>query len=152
MFEPPNISWGKAFRGSKHLLTGYDWRMTWMSRDGIFLLKIYLYSIIYRWLRLHGQKRNWACLFLSRIAVNCFQVWKHPEVDVIPAFPNSKRSLPNHHVSGRCFFFSRKKWSLKLVFPVYQMTWEKNDDAIWQYVMLTWVGSSNYIIYIYIHT
>ena len=25
--EPPNISWGSASKGSKHLLTRYDWRI-----------------------------------------------------------------------------------------------------------------------------
>ena len=34
MNQPLNISWGSAFRGPKHLLTRYDWRMAGMSREG----------------------------------------------------------------------------------------------------------------------
>ena len=68
-------------------------------------------------------------------------------VHVIPAFPKTKVVSQTP-----CFregtYSVGKKWSLKLfLFPGYQMAWEKNDDAIWQYVMVKWVGSSNYIIY-----
>ena len=38
VFEPPNISWGKAFRASKHLqLTRYDWKILDVSKNrGVF--------------------------------------------------------------------------------------------------------------------
>ena len=58
VFEPSNISWGSAFRGSKHLLTRYDWRMPaeclwcrWLFPDLMFPIFSAPHHTVWNWTR-----------------------------------------------------------------------------------------------------